>query len=264
MYVTCKIRYLFTPTCALPWYSLMHCIVCNVYDSAGASRYQFDTSIFLNGDDWEKLGRRQLRQQQLQQADSLSSDRAQLSPSIGHKPNSSVTKTDFDVVDVSPRDRQRAPVTKATVNALFELDKGSNNGSTVDHFVSSVSEPDSGSHDDKAENRLPVLTTLMQMLSVQQSSSYRSSRVSPPPRQGAMSRRRRSQLKKRVSSFALTMNNAERQTVKYAVKRPGDGEQSVRWTPWSTVERIKHFRHTNFRRGYCYIYHLPVADCYLS
>lgn len=98
-------------------------------------------------------------------------------------------------------------MSKSTLSALLGIDTVSLGGATVDQFVASVREP----AEPAAGVRLPQLSSMMQMLSVQQSSSYRPPmRVEAARRAAAGTRRRRGPARKKVSSLALTMGRQER------------------------------------------------------
>jgi hypothetical protein len=194
---------------------------------AGASRFQFDSSVFMNGDEWEKLGRsRRQKLQSLQQTScetpaSPSTVRRSIH-SIASSPASrstgelsqtdNPTTCDRGVIEVS-RDVSSKTVSKATLNALLDLDKVGLGGATVDKFVSSVREPETNGADtgDNDERRLPPLTAMMHLLSVQQTSSYRPPRVAslkrPPVRR---KRAAQSQSRKKVSTLALISRHERR------------------------------------------------------
>lgn len=216
-----------------PFRNASKCItVSNDYNSfcllrcqAGASRCQFDSSVFMNGDEWERLGRLQRHKLQALQRSSCETPSSPSSVcksphSIASSPASrsaaeqsktcSPTTRDRDVIDAS-RDVRSKFVSKTTLNALLDMDKVALGGATVDKFVSSVREPETAAADagDNDDRRLPPLTAMMHLLSVQQTSSYRPPKVASL-RRPSMRSRRAVQSKKKISTLAMTISRHDR------------------------------------------------------
>jgi hypothetical protein len=181
----------------------------------------------MNGDEWEKFGRRQrLKLQPLQQSCGetpsspstihRSSEASDSSPSSWSTADNtrkcSLTARDRDGLDVSRDDVRSKSMAKATLNALLDLDRVGLGGATVEKFVSSVREPEIATNnaDEEADRRLPPLTAMMHLLSMQQTPSYR------PPRVAVLRRlpvARKRPSRKKVSTLAL-INKHERRFVK--------------------------------------------------